>query len=141
MEKTFKKIVLCNGVLLICIVVWGAYQQPTDPTTSPLTDIGGLAFLTFSLLYFFDLTLLYKFKKLGKILYLPLVIAFIILGFFSELVNPMQITRDLFYLFVFYIVSPAFFVFQGILLAILYLTPIKEYFYKSETNKSQEKIS
>ena len=59
---------------------------------------------------------------------MPLVLLFIILGFLSEIVNPMAVSKNLFYLFIFYIVSPLFFVVQGTVGAMLYFSDIRQRF-------------
>ena len=63
---------------------------------------GGLFFAIFSLVYFVVSYQLYKFKLTGKRLYMPMVLLFILLGFITETVNPMQIDKNFFYLFIFY---------------------------------------
>ena len=95
-----------------------------------LTDLGGLLFTAFSIAYFFVSYQLYKFKPLAKRLFTPLVLLFIVLGFLSEIVNPMQTDKNLYYFFVFYIVSPIFFVAQGTLLGMLYFSPLQSKFEK-----------
>tara|TARA_Y100000589_G_C26988699_1_gene561655 strand:- start:78 stop:347 length:270 start_codon:yes stop_codon:yes gene_type:complete len=84
-------------------------------------------FTVFSVLYFITFYQFYKFKTLGKKLLDPLVLIFIILGFLTELMNPMQIDKDLFF-FNFYIVSSMFFIAQGLIIGMIYFSSIKENF-------------
>lgn len=130
-ESTFKNIILLKVALLILIIIWGGTIQISNLESSirnNLTDLGGILFTLFSVLYLITCYQLYKFKTLGKKLLVSLVLIFIILGFVTELMNPMQIDKDLFFLFIFYIVSPMFFVTQGLVIGMIYFSGIKEKF-------------
>ena len=130
-ESTFKNIILLKVGLLILIIIWGGTIQLSNSESSVrnnLTDLGGILFTLFSVLYLITCYQLYKFKTLGKKLLVSLVLIFIILGFVTELMNPMQIDKDLFFLFIFYIVSPMFFVTQGLAIGMIYFSSIKEKF-------------
>tara|TARA_A100001015_G_C14971769_1_gene705478 strand:- start:995 stop:1408 length:414 start_codon:yes stop_codon:yes gene_type:complete len=130
-ESTFKNIILLKVALLILIIIWGGTIQISNSESSirnNLTDLGGILFTLFSVLYLITCYQLYKFKTLGKTLLVSLVLIFIILGFVTELMNPMQIDKDLFFLFIFYIVSPMFFVTQGLVIGMIYFSGIKEKF-------------
>ena len=130
-EGTFKNIILLKVGLLILIIIWGGAIQLSNSESSVrnnLTDLGGILFTLYSVLYLITCYQLYKFKTLGKILLVSLVLIFIILGFVTELMNPMQIDKDLFFLFIFYIVSPMFFVTQGLVIGMIYFSSIKEKF-------------
>ena len=130
-ESTFKNIILLKVGLLILIIIWGGTIQLSNSESSVrnnLTDLGGILFTLYSVLYLITCYQLYKFKTLGKKLLVSLVLIFIILGFVTELMNPMQIDRDLFFLFIFYIVSPMFFVTQGLVIGMIYFSSIKEKF-------------
>ena len=130
-ESTFKNIILLKVALLILIIIWGGTIQLSNSESSVrnnLTDLGGILFTLYSVLYLITCYQLYKFKTLGKKLLVSLVLIFIILGFVTELMNPMQIDKDLFFLFIFYIVSPMFFVTQGLVIGMIYFSSIKEKF-------------
>ena len=130
-ESTFKNIILLKVALLILIIIWGGTIQLSNSESSVrnnLTDLGGILFTLYSVLYLITCYQLYKFKTLGKKLLVSLVLIFIILGFVTELMNPMQIDKDLFFLFIFYIVSPMFFVTQGLVIGMIYFSGIKEKF-------------
>ena len=117
--------------LLILIIIWGGTIQLSNSESSVrnnLTDLGGILFTLYSVLYLITCYQLYKFKTLGKKLLVSLVLIFIILGFVTELMNPMQIDKGLFFLFIFYIVSPMFFVTQGLVIGMIYFSSIKEKF-------------
>ena len=127
MNNILRKIVVSNAVVLLLIIAWGGYQTTTnnDQTPASATNIGGLVFMLFSVAYFVNSYLLYQFKPLGKITYLPLVISFIVIGFLGELISPMEVNKDLFYLVIFYIVSPIFFIAQGVILGLIYFTSLE----------------
>ena len=130
-ESTFKNIILLKVGLLILIIIWGGTIQLSNSESSVrnnLTDLGGILFTLYSVLYLITCYQLYKFKTLGKKLLVSLVLIFIILGFVTELMNPMQIDKNLFFLFIFYIVSPMFFVTQGLVIGMIYFSSIKEKF-------------
>ena len=130
-EKYFKNIILYKSILLILIIIWGGTVQISSAESSDrnnLTDLGGILFSIFSVLYLITCYQLYNFKVIGKKLFAPLVAAFIVLGFATETINPMQIDKDLFYLIIFYIVSPIFFIAQGLVMGMIYLSNINEKF-------------
>ena len=77
-----------------------------------------------------ELLLSLYFKKNSRVFFLSLVFLFVVFGFLAELIKPMQINHDFFYIFVFYIVSPLFFILQGIILTLIYFTDLKFNFVK-----------
>ena len=130
-EKYFKNIILYKSILLILIIIWGGTVQISNAESSDrnnLTDLGGILFSIFSVLYLITCYQLYNFKILGKKLFAPLVATFIFLGFATETINPMQIDKNLFYLVIFYIVSPIFFIAQSLVMRMIYFSSIKEKF-------------
>ena len=132
METNVKKAVLVKSFLFLLIVFWGGYNSAMVNTTSSSENfiaIGNVLFLIFSIFYMLNAFFLIKLKTLGRLTYLPLVIIFIILGFISEIFNPMQIKNDYFYLFIFYIVSPLFFIMQGFVLCMLMTKSVREAFH------------
>ena len=131
METSLKKMILIKSFLFLLIVFWGGYNSAmvnTSSSSENFTDIGSVLFLIFSIFYMLNAFFLIRLKNLGRLTYLPLVILFIFLGFISELFNPMQIKNDYFYLFIFYIVSPLFFMMQGFVLCILMSNRVREAF-------------
>lgn len=130
-DDIFKRLIVYKVLMLVLIIIWGGSVQMSNVDNSDsnnLTDLGGVFFFTFSVVYFIVCYQLYSFKPVGKRLFMPLVLLFIILGFLSEIVNPMAVSKNLFYLFVFYIVSPLFFVVQGTVGAMLYFSDICQRF-------------
>ena len=131
MEKDFKKAVLVKSILFLLIVFWGGYNSTvmnTNGSREYFTDVGNILFLVFSIIYMLNAFFLIKLKNLGRLTYLPLVLLFVFLGFISELFNPMQIKQDYFYLFTFYIISPLFFIMQGVVLTMLMSKSVQKNF-------------
>ena len=130
-DDIFKRLIVYKVLMLVLIIIWGGSVQMSNVDNSDsnnMTDLGGVFFFTFSVVYFIVCYQLYSFKPVGKRLFMPLVLLFIILGFLSEIVNPMAVSKNLFYLFIFYIVSPLFFVVQGTVGAMLYLSDVRQRF-------------
>ena len=133
MERTFKYCVLFQAFLFGTVLIWGGYQANINGDIvkdSYATDFGNILFMAYSIAYFVNAYLLFKFNNFGKVSFLPLVALFIILGFATEIINPLQITKDLFYIIVFYLVSPILFIMQGVVLSMLFSKEIINYFNK-----------
>ena len=131
MKNDFIKAVLVKSLLFLLIVLWGGYNSTlvsAKGSTEYFTDIGNILFLIFSIIYMLNAFFLIKLKNLGRLTYLPLVLLFVFLGFISELFNPMQIKQDYFYLFTFYIISPLFFIMQGVVLTMLMSKSVQQNF-------------
>lgn len=128
LETAYSRIIIIKTLMLILIIIWGAFVQiETSVKDEPVapTDIGGILFLLFSLLYFTTSYFLYIYHYLGKNLFLPMISIFVLLGFLTEFFNPTQFSKDMFYLIIFYIISPLFFIGQGFLVCLIYFTDIK----------------
>ena len=126
-EIFFKRLMLSKIAMFLLIIIWGGSVQISGGSNSEVNDLSimrDVLFALFSASYFFVSYKLYKFKNIGKKLFMPLVLVFIVLGFLGEFFNPLEIEKDLFYLFIFYIVSPLFFVAQGIVAGLLYFSQI-----------------
>ena len=132
MKNDFKKAVFVKSLLFLLIVFWGAYNTTVMDTSGSrqyFTDVGNVLFFFFSIIYMLNAFFLIKLKNLGRLTYLPLILLFVFLGFLSELLNPMQIKQDYFYLFIFYIISPLFFIMQGVVLTMLMSKSVQENFH------------
>ena len=130
-ETYFKQLIIFKIVLFILIIIWGGTVQINDANNSEInnfSNIRNLLFTLFSLSYFFVAYKIYKFKNVGRKLFIPLVITFIILGFLGEFLYSLEINQDLFYLIIFYIVSPLFFFVQGIVAGMLYFSEFSDNF-------------
>ena len=132
-ETNFKQLIIFKVVLFVLIIIWGGTVQMNEANNSEvnnLSTIRDLLFALFSFSYFFASYQIYKLKNVGKKLFIPLVLTFIILGFLGELLYPLETNKDLFYLVIFYIVSPLFFVVQGIVTGMLYFSKSSNNFSK-----------
>ena len=130
-ETYFKQIIIFKVILFLLIIIWGGTVQMNHGNNSEVNNFSttrNLLFALFSLSYFFTSYKIYKFKNLGKKLFIPLVLTFIILGFIGEFLYSLEINQDLFYLIIFYIVSPLFFVVQGIVAGMLYFSEFSDNF-------------
>ena len=131
MNDFFKKAVLIKSSLFLIIIFWGGYNSINSGTSSDskyFSDIGNALFVVFSILYLLNSFFLIKFNRFGRSTYFPMVLLFIFLGFLSEIINPMQIKQDYFFLVVFYLISPLFFIMQGMVLSMLNSKSVKEIF-------------
>ena len=131
MENSFKNAVLVKSFLFLLIVFWGGYNSTIidiNLTSEYFTNIGNVLFLIFSILYLLNAIFLIKYNILARLTYLPLLLLFIFLGFISEILNPMQIKKDYFYLIIFYIISPLFFIMQGMVLSMLVSKDVRKNF-------------
>ncbi len=132
MKNDFIKAVLVKSFLFLLIVLWGGYNSTVTNTSGSreyITDVGNILFLVFSIIYMFNAFFLIQLKNLGRLTYILLVLLFVFLGFISELFNPMQIKQDYFYIFTFYIISPLFFIMQGVVLTMLMSKSVQENFH------------
>ena len=132
MKNAFIKAVLVKSLLFSLIALWGGYNSTlvsTKGSAEYFTDVGNILFFVFTIIYMFNAFFLTKLKKLARLTYLPLVLLFVFLGFISELFNPMQIKQDYFYLFTFYIISPLFFIMQGVVVTMLMSKSVQENFH------------
>ena len=130
-ETYFKQLIILKVVLFVLIIIWGGTVQMDDGNNSQANNFSTLRtllFTLFSLSYFFGCYKIYKFKNVGKKLFIPLVLTFIVLGFLGEFLYSLEINQDLFYLIIFYIVSPLFFVVQGIVAGMLYFPELSDKF-------------
>ena len=107
----FKKLIVYKAFMLSLVIIWGGSAQISNadnPDSNNLTDLGGFIFFIFSVIYLFVCYQLYLFKSLAKRLFVPLALLFIVSGFLSEMVNSMTANKNLFCLFIFYVVSPLY---------------------------------
>ena len=130
-ENYFKQLIIFKVVMFVLIIIWAGTAQMNDANNSEInifSTIRNLLFTLFALSYFFASYKIYKFKNVGRKLFIPLVITFIILGFLGEFLYSLEISQDLFYLIIFYIVSPLFFFVQGIVAGMLYFSEFSNNF-------------
>ena len=139
LEKKFKSIIILKTLLFLLIVIWGGSTQLSNEMQNGedhYVRIGGAVFGIFSFVYLISSYFIYKKNKIGKFLFLLCVFLFVILGFFSELLTPNQFSKNLFYLFIFYIVSPIFFIVQGIVLGLIYFVNDYKILFENNDKKN-----
>ena len=130
-ENYFKQLIIFKVVMFVLIITWAGTAQMNDANNSEInifSTIRNLLFTLFALSYFFASYKIYKFKNVGRKLFIPLVITFIILGFLGEFLYSLEINQNLFYLIIFYIISPLFFFVQGIVAGMLYFSEFSDNF-------------
>ena len=128
LKKIFQKVILLDLTLMILIIVGLFYQSDTvlafNESMNPsndLNDMLGIIALMLFIIYFINLYFLYKFKSLGKQIYLFLFIIGIIISLLSgtNASGPVMYTID----------GLGWSV-SGVILGFLYFSPIKKEFEK-----------
>ena len=127
-EKIFKNLILIDFVILILIVISSFYQSNQYSEVYQYLDKGLLAnygnfksiiSIILFFLYLFTLNLLYRFISYGKPLYLFLVVAGIVLNYFSGSVIYTAFSGML---------DQIGGLISGAILILLYFSPIKDNF-------------
>jgi hypothetical protein len=126
-EKIFKNIILTQVVLFITLIAIGVADESANPVNEDLSFnlIDGIS-LIFFIGYIISIILLYKFKSLGK----KLFVLIFILGFITSLFEGQDSFIIEFSSFtpVISAVENLLYVVDGMILAALYFTSIKEKF-------------
>ena len=126
-EKIFKNIILTQVVLFITLIAIGVADESANPVNEDLSFnlIDGIS-LIFFIGYIISIILLYKFKSLGK----KLFVLIFILGFITSLFEGQDsfITEFSSFTPVISAVENLLYVVDGMILAALYFTSIKEKF-------------
>ena len=126
-EKIFKNIILTQVVLFITLIAIGVADESANPVNEDLSFnlIDGIS-LIFFIGYIISIILLYKFKSLGK----KLFVLIFILGFITSLFEGQDSFIIEFSSFtpVISTIENLLYVVDGIILATLYFTSIKEKF-------------
>ena len=126
-EKIFKNIILTQVVLFVILIVIGIADESAIPVNEDLSFnlIDGIS-LIFFIGYIISIILLYKFKSLGK----KLFVLIFILGFITSLFEGQDSFIIEFSSFTTLIsaVENLLYVVDGMILAALYFTSIKEKF-------------
>ena len=91
-EKVFKNLILADFIIIILMVISSMYQPDeisniyknlNDGLLSNFENFSRIVSISLFFLYLFTLNLLYRFISYGKTLYLFLVVAGLILNYFS----------------------------------------------------------
>ena len=129
LKKNFQKVILIDLTLLILLVIGFFYQSETilafNESMNPSNNLNdmllGVISLIFLILYLVNLYLLYKFKNLGKQMYLFIFIMGIVISLLSgtNASGPVMYTID-----------GLGWSISGVILGFLYFSPIKKEFEK-----------
>ena len=128
LENIFKNVIKIDFLLYIVTLIFIFFTETEVSYVVPeaawtILDTLGVLTLIFVIVYGVNLYFLYKFKPLGKTLYLPLMIFYLFLGI---LTLDMQHTISTFELLLDWIGG----LLSGLIIAFLYFTDIKDKFIK-----------
>tara|TARA_S200000501_G_C20721734_1_gene698772 strand:+ start:614 stop:988 length:375 start_codon:yes stop_codon:yes gene_type:complete len=119
-EKAFKTLVLSQILLFIFFISWGIFEAD-DGTVATISNLELFILLSYLIAYPTILFLLYRFKPLGKKLFLPMIIIYLFLIPFLGPWDPYYTQVD--------IMSESLSqIIDGMILTFLYFTSIKEKF-------------
>ena len=120
LEIIFKRLILADLIILIALFISGMFSVPAEEIP-PFGSID-VIFLLVLVTYLFNLYLLYKFKSLGKKMYIPLFALTIGLtfGYPLEYINPHN-----YFEYILWSVGPAI---SGAIITMLYFTNISQKF-------------
>jgi hypothetical protein len=125
LKNIFKKLILLH-LLLLAVSIWVAVVGQSEGVLNfnenqEYSNFNLILLLIYIFIYFTSCFLLYKFKKIGKILYL---ISFIFSGFITLIDGPIALDSLI------YLLDGLYMAASGAILTFLYFTPIKKEFDK-----------
>ena len=127
-EKIFKNLILADFIVIILMVISSMYQTSeisalnenlNDGLLSNFENLSRIVSISLFFLYLFTLNLLYRFISYGKLLYLLLIIAGLILNYFSGSVIYTAFSS---------LLDQIGGLISGAILILLYFSPIKDNF-------------
>ena len=126
LKNTFKKLILINLLLIITVIFLSVFLDESEQVfnfyeNDETSNFLLILILIYIFIYFTSCFLLYKFKKIGKILYL---ISFIFSGFIVLMEGPVALDSLI------YLIDGLYMAASGAILTFLYFTPIKKEFDK-----------
>ena len=126
LKNTFKKLILINLLLIITVIFLSVFLDESEQVfnfyeNDETSNFLLILILIYIFIYFTSCFLLYKFKKIGKILYL---ISFIFSGFIILIDGPAALDSLI------YLIDGLSSAISGAILTFLYFTPIKKEFDK-----------
>ena len=130
-EKVFKNLILADFIIIILMVISSMYQPDeisniyknlNDGLLSNFENFSRIVSISLFFLYLFTLNLLYRFISYGKTLYLFLVIAGLMLNYFSGSVIYSAFSG---------ILDQVGGIISGAILILLFLSPIKSWSFWS----------
>ena len=126
-ERIFKNIILTQVALFVTLIAFGIADESANPVNKDLSfNLIDSVFLIWFIGYIISIILLYKFKSLGK----KLFVLIFILGFITSLFEGQDSFTIEFSSFtpVISAIENLLYVVDGIILSTLYFTSIKEKF-------------
>ena len=126
-ERNFKNIILTQVALFVTLIAFGIADESANPVNEDLSfNLIDSVFLIWFIGYIISIILLYKFKSLGK----KLFVLIFILGFITSLFEGQDsfIIEFSSFTTVISAVENLLYVVDGMILAVLYFTSIKEKF-------------
>ena len=127
-EKIFKNLILADFIIIILMVISSLYQPDeitnlynnlNDGLLSNFENFSRIVSISLFFLYLITLNLLYRFIKFGKPLYLFLVVAGLVLNYFSGSVVYTAFSG---------LLDQLGGLISGSILVLLYFSPIKNHF-------------
>ena len=123
-KKIFKNLIRAQLLLLICFIYLGFDASLNDTSLAEDVVISSLevAVVIVALVYIINLYLLFKFKPIGKLLFVPLVLISVFLSLalpteYFQLSSPLE-----------YLLETLTVMIDGAIITMLYLTSIKDNF-------------
>ena len=126
LEKIFKNLIILESLYLVFYVAIATYMEWDVPLTEeiePFRLVDAIFFIGL-IFYYVVLYFLYKFKPIGKTLYVPLLILYLILG---SLILQEQYAFSALDMLGEWISG----ILSGLIIALLYFTDIKDKFTKT----------
>ena len=127
LENIFKKIIIADAIILIISFFLPFFDSSVESESEIIPDFLLILALLLAVLYFVNLYLLYKFKPLGKSIYLPIL--FLSFGLTFSL--PLEAPANHFSMLLEQ-VSP---ILSGMIIVFIYFTEIKNKFVIDEKLK------
>ena len=120
-EKVFKNLIIAQFVLFVLLMVSVTFA-PYDEYVESTISNNDIALLVTLVVLYINYFLLFTFRPIGKVLYIPILLVFYTLGSY---VGPVD--ADSYYKFLDYLAT----MIDGMLIAMLYFTDIKNKFISS----------
>jgi hypothetical protein len=120
-EKVFKNLIIAQFVLFVLIIV-SVYFAPSVEYVESTISNNGIALLVMLVVLYINYFLLFTFRPIGKVLYIPILLVLYTLNFNAGPVDVDSYVELLDYLST---------MIEGMLIAMLYFTDIKNKFISS----------
>ena len=122
LQRVFKNLVIADFVILLLLIIIGFFE-PVDEVVEVIPTIEIVSLFTL-VIYFYNLYLLFRFKSLGKSLYVPLICFQMGLGLAIMSVDSYQPPSNIFYPFAEWVGG----LISGMIITFIYFTDLKTKF-------------